>query len=221
MPDEIVDAEKTYRQAIKANSKQAKNKRMTGTERDQLRKIRNEQRANREPYRLRAKGVAYPDGSQRFLYPRPETYIAVDPNTGEFLAQQTKATIHIPRDAGLKYRQKFVHLGKKWIDWFGLRSTVEGFNDYIKDQSPISVQDASKRRARGNTFAAIVATLIVVVANIRKIDGFVFGLARDGETNSKNRHQVVEPMVEVQLDAVAMSAVAMAVTALEDDPGPQ
>jgi hypothetical protein len=83
------------------------------------------------------------------------------------------------------------------------------------------VQDASKRRARGNTFAAIVATLIVVVANIRKIDGYVFGLAREGETNSKNRHQVVEPMDEVQLDAVAMSAVAMAVTSLEDDPGPQ
>jgi len=221
IPDEQANAEQIYRAAIKADGKLSKPKRMSDKQRAQLREIRDERRRLREAYRLKAKGKPFPDGSQRFSYPHPDTYYAFDPNTGEELSKQTKSTIHIPRDAGLKYRQKFVHLGKKWQDWFGLRNTVESYNKYLKDQSPIDMQDASKRQARGNTFAALVATLIVVVANIRKIDGFILGLTHDGETTSKNRHEVVSPFDDNQLDVDAINAVAAAVSALEYDPGPE
>jgi len=221
MSDELANAERTYREAVKADNKEkVKQKRMTPAERDALRSERDQRRALREKFRLKAKGVPAADGSQRFTYPNPDDYEIWDQATGAEGVKPTRRTIRIPREAGLKYEQKFVHREAKWSKWYALRSTVEGFNSFIKDQSPMNIEDGSKRRARGNTFAALVATLVIVDANIRKIEAFIFALARGGETTSKNRHARLMPLPEVELDPGAVIAIAAAVAALDAEPPP-
>jgi hypothetical protein len=221
MPEVLANAERDYREAVGLDNKKKKIKRMTATTRSGLRELRDERRELRVAYRLTAKGVAAPDGSQRFTYPDPATYDLYDPNTGEELPKQQKRTITIPQAAGLKYKQPFAHRESKWHRWYGLRSTVEGFNSYVKDNSPTNIEDGSKRRARGNTFAAVVAALVVVHANIRKIETFIFGLAREGATTSKNRHALFTPIDEEILDEHAASAISAAVSALDEDPPPK
>ena len=132
LPEELIDAEKEYRTTLRTDRMKPRESRMRGEEKAELREIRDQRRAERENYRLKAKGRPQPDGSQRFLYPDPDGYLSFDANTGEELPKPTRTTIPTPREVELKHGQKYVHRGRKWREWYGLRSTVEGFNSFVR-----------------------------------------------------------------------------------------
>ena len=127
-----------------------------------------------------------------FLYPDPDGYLSFDADTEEELPKPTRATIPIPREVRLKHGQKYVHRGRKWREWYGLRSTVEGFNSFIKDPLQTDIEDPRTRQARGNTFASLAATLVIVAANVRKIESFLMELHRGEPTTSKNKYEAIE-----------------------------
>lgn len=201
LPEELRNSESTYRQRTrKENGARLV---LPDDERAQLAKDRKTQREAREPYRLKPKGRVRPDGSQQFLYPDAGSYMAFDANTGEMLEPATKRTVVIPREIGLKFGQKYVYRSEKWKAWYGLRSTVEAQNAYLKDPIRTDMEAPGLRRARGNTFGFIVVTLVVVAANVRKIVTFLETMKRGTAVTSSNRYErqaaepsnlVIEPM---------------------------
>ena len=80
----------------------------------------------------------------------------------------------------------------KWRGWYGLRSTIEAFNGYIKDPIHTDIEDPGLRRARGNTFAYLVATLVIVAANVRKIASFLVELHQGQPLTTKNKYEAID-----------------------------
>lgn len=218
MPEELVNAEKEYRTALKNDRMKARDLRLSAEERAALRCIRDQRRAERENFRLKAKGRPQPDGSQRFLYPNPDKYLLFDANTGAELPKPTRSTIPIPREVGLKFGQKYVHRGRKWRDWYGLRNTVEAFNSFVKDPLQTDIEDPRTRQARGNTFASLVATLVIVAANVRKIENFLMELHRGEPTTSKNKYETVAAIESEELLELEMIEAELLADGLEPPP---
>lgn len=204
MPEELINAEKDYRDALRDDRMKKRDLRMSRKAKDSLRQIRDERRAERENYRVKAKGRPDADGSQRFQYPDPDNYLAFDSNTGEELLKPTRSTRTIPRDAGLKYGQKYLHRGRKWQDYYGLRNTVEAFNSYVKQPLHTDIEDPATRQARGNTFAALVAILAIITANVRKIETFIMELHRGEASTSSNKYEVIEAVQLEELEELNM-----------------
>jgi hypothetical protein len=151
---------------------------------------RDERLAAREKYRLKPKGRRRPNGSRQYMYPDPELYNGVlfDPESGEFLDIDIPATVVIPFEIGLKYGQEYKYRSEKWHAYYGLRNVIESQNAYIKDSSTEDIGSAMNRRARGNTFAALAATLAVVSANIRRILVFIKEALAVVARTPKNQH---------------------------------
>lgn len=218
IPEELINAEKEYRVALKLDRMKHRDLRMSAGEKAALRDIRDQRRDERENYRLKAKGRPQLDGSQRFLYPNPENYLLFDANTGEELSKPTRTTISIPREVGLKFGQKYVHRGRKWRDWYGLRNTVEAFNSFVKDPLQTDIEDPRTRQARGTTFASLVATLVIVAANVRKIENFLMGLHRGEPTTSKNKYEAIEALKRDELLELEMIEAELLADGLEPPP---
>lgn len=53
-----------------------------------------------------------------------------------------------------------------------MRSTVEGFNGFIKDSAYEGLGDPTRRRARGLAAQSILCSFLVFRANLRKIRSF-------------------------------------------------
>jgi hypothetical protein len=207
MPDELIDAEKTYQAAMLADRKlrgmkpaARKSTPLTKEQKQTLRETRERQRAEREPYRMKPKGRVLPDGSQRFFYPDADAYDIINVTTGEISKAATKGSVKIPREVGLKFGQKFVHKSPKWKEWFGLRSTVEGHNNYLKDAIQTDISVAGLRPARGNAFAYLAVTMSVVASNVRKILTFLHTMKRGTPADSKNRAEIQSPFEDVNVD---------------------
>ncbi|PWC06565.1 hypothetical protein [Mycetocola zhujimingii] len=184
IPKELVNAVETY---LAAPGK-------TREEKAAAKLLLEQRRTAREVYRLKPKGVRRPDGSQQYMYPGAGSYVAFDEVTGELLPSLTKRTVVIPLYVGLKFGQKFAHRGKPWIEHYGLRSTVEAFNSFVKDTEHEDMGNPAKRRARGNTFAYVATTLAVVSANLRKIFRFFQDLMSEAPKHSKNKHERFKPV---------------------------
>jgi len=60
------------------------------------------------------------------------------------------------------------------------RNTIEGFNGYVKDANCEALDQPARRRVRGYAAQYLFAGLLVVSANIRKIQRFL-AKARDDE----------------------------------------
>lgn len=151
---------------------------------------RDQRLAAREKYRLKPKGRRRPNGSRQYMYPNPELYneTLFDPETAELLDVDIPATVVIPFDVGVKYGQEYKYRSEKWHAYYGLRNVVESQNAYIKDSSAEDIGSAMNRRARGNTFAALAATLAVVSANIRRILTFIKDALAVVARTAKNQH---------------------------------
>jgi hypothetical protein len=188
MPDELQRAHELYDVARKkAEEVKAKNvsraEEMIRAAKDLLAKNLSERAA----YKMVPKGKRRPNGSRQYMYPDPSGYTVVDDLTGEILTIDT-ATIVVPlitnTDAdkkyeALKYEQVYPHDSEKWRAYYGLRSTVESQNAYIKSSYEERIADPKLRPSRGNTFAWLAVTFALVSANIRKIVTFIRGrLAR-------------------------------------------
>jgi hypothetical protein len=144
---------------------------------------------SREEYRLKPHGLPDKDGYQRFTYPKPG-YMAIDPATGQRVPPRQLAklpsSVSIPIDVGdskvnkngeqpppaIKWVQKFAHGTMLHKQWYGMRSLVESNNKVLKGARHENLGDPGKRSGRGFAFQYLVATLMAVSANIRKIAKF-------------------------------------------------
>ena len=179
MPQDLIDATKNYQtRLIDPNDKKK-------TVRQLPKKTYKSYLAAREAYRMKPKGRPDKDGYQRFIYPTPGTYMAIDRATGKRVAKPaTSTTITIPIDAGsavandgtrrmaLKYVQKFAYQSGEQRKHYGMRSLVESANKSLKAKNYEDLANVSKRSGRGFAFNYLAATLAAVSANLRKIRDF-------------------------------------------------
>lgn len=94
------------------------------------------------------------------------------PSCPDRICTNTK-TVNFPASAGVKFGQKLAHGSPEWHSTYGLmRSTVEGFNGFIKDSAYEGLGDPTRRRARGLAAQSILCSFLVFRANLRKIRSF-------------------------------------------------
>lgn len=128
----------------------------------------------REPYRLKPLGRPDKRGSQRFQYPNPRGYLAIDPATGLPLAPREAAKLigkitvrHSEKVT--RSIQKYPWYSKEWHQAYGQRNQVESSNKTIKDVGSVELGNARRRTGRGITFHSLICAFAVVSINIRRI----------------------------------------------------
>lgn len=151
-----------------------------------------QQRINeRARYTLKAKEAQDSDGHQPLRCPaigpsatvacplRPSSFkpvaqvalrarITAVPEHRDKICMQT--SVSFPPTVGGKYRQDLQFGSQEWARWYKtMRSTVEGFNGYIKDAAFEDLETPARRRLRGRAAQQLLVTLLVVSANIRKL----------------------------------------------------
>lgn len=147
-------------------------------------------RAGRKDWRMLPKGGRRPNGTYQYMNPNPAKTLVTNPLTGEVIEPITKATVVIEPSLDMyKYMQKYPYREKQWLRWYGLRSVVEGQNNFLKRPTKTDLAQAMNRLTRGVTFASIASTLAMVAANVSKIVTFVKRLAARTKITSKNAHQ--------------------------------
>jgi hypothetical protein len=142
----------------------------------------------RAKYRMTAKGRPDKDGFQRFTYPDPKTYAAIDPITKKKVTPSTRTSITIPllvpegKNSGnsksdkkgqpVKHLQKFAHGLEEWRRHYGMRSLVESSNKLMKDASAEDLGNSTKRSGRGFAFNYLASALAAVSSNLRRLRAF-------------------------------------------------
>lgn len=197
MPQNLIDAAKNYntRDANPLDPKKPRRLLDKKTFKQHL--------AARDAYRMKPKGRPDKDGFQRFIYPAPGTYMAIDRATGRRVKPTTPASITIPLEAGapaernqdprlaVKHLQKFAFKSPEHRKYFGMRSLVESANKTLKSKNFEDLANVSKRSGRGFAFNYLAATLAAVSSNLRKtFDFFVKAAERDtGEKLPRERRR--------------------------------
>lgn len=97
-----------------------------------------------------------------------------------------KSSASFPPTAGAKYGQS-LHFGSPgWHAMYAsARNTIEGFNGYIKDANHEALDQPGRRRVRGYAAQYLLTAMLVVSANLRKIDAFLRDAGNDAETAIK------------------------------------
>lgn len=192
MPDDLRNASITFLSAKRAARKErnkATRKALMAAAKAQF----NEHLVMREKYRAKHKGKRRPDGSQQYMYPDPDGYLAFDAHTGEIIEPIRKKTVILSVEMGLKHGQRFPYKTRKWRKWHGLRNTVEASYSFMKDPGKEDLGTAAKRLARGMTFGYLAATLAVVASNVRRVVEFLRSMSRSDTVTAKNRHNAPDP----------------------------
>lgn len=196
MPQNLRDLTKEHRQAVEALTQAVDRRALSKEERTalkgELRALNASYEArleSREEYRLKPHGLPDADGYQRFTYP-PLGYMAIDPATGKRVLPRNlpklPSSVSIPIDVGdstghktkkqpppaVKWAQKFAHGSLLHRKWYGMRSMVESNNKVLKGKRFENLGDPGKRSGRGFAFQYLIASLMAVSANIRKIAKF-------------------------------------------------
>ena len=85
----------------------------------------------------------------------------------------TQQSVTVPPEAGAKYRQELLFGSDRWRLMYGtIRSANEGLNGYVKDPAHEALDDAGRRRLFGTAAQSILAALLLMAANVRKIQSF-------------------------------------------------
>jgi hypothetical protein len=79
-----------------------------------------------------------------------------------------------PPEAGAKFRQEFLFGSDQWHQMYSsVRSANEGMNGYIKDPAHEALDDAGRRRLFGTAAQSLLTALLLMAANVRKIQAFI------------------------------------------------
>lgn len=85
-----------------------------------------------------------------------------------------KSSMTIPGHAGGKYAQEYQYGTDLWRRHYNLgRTSIESFNDYMKNPSQYSLAEPGRRRLRGRTAQFFLSTLVVIASNLAKIRDFI------------------------------------------------
>lgn len=137
---------------------------------------------------MTAKGRPDKDGFQRFTYPDPKTYKAIDPLTKKAATPSDRTSITIPllvpegklsgksksdkKGQPIKHIQKFAYGLEEWQRYYGMRSLVELSNKLMKDYRAEDLGVAAKRSGRGFPFHFLASALAAASSNLRRLRAF-------------------------------------------------
>ncbi len=91
-----------------------------------------------------------------------------------------KSSVSFPPTAGAKYSQVLQYGSPEWQAMYATaRNTIEGFNGYVKDANYEALDQPGRRRVRGYAAQYLFTALLVVSANIRKLQTFLANATTD------------------------------------------
>ncbi len=94
----------------------------------------------------------------------------------------------MPPEAGAKFDQPLLYGSEQWhAAYRTLRSTNEGMNGYLKDGAREALGDPQRRRIRGVAAQSVFVALLLLAANLRKIDRFLVDLAAAAAGTGRRR----------------------------------
>lgn len=158
----------------------------------------------RRAYALRRKSGPDADGYERFMCPaqgaRPKVRCplrraslavvgarTVNPPTSPPLLCSQHA-ITIAPDVAARYAQSLAYGSEEWARHYAtLRNTIEGWNGFVKDPAHEALAQPARRRVRGIAAQGVFVTLLIVAANLRKIDTYQNQLVHRDETEARKR----------------------------------
>jgi len=201
MPQKLIDATKRFREGEDADDD---NDNLTKRERRQRSQERRERWKAaieaRKPYLFASKGGIGKQGKQVLMCPAyagtascprktetrlpkgalPLTIIAKPP-VGPVRACDNVTSTTFPAHVGSKFAQHLQYGSEEWQAVYGHgRNSVESFNAFLKDGNTHALEDGSRRRLRGSVAQYFLATLMVVAANLDKINDFFARRIEDG-----------------------------------------
>jgi hypothetical protein len=158
----------------------------------------------RRAYQLRRKSGPDVDGYERFMCPaqgerakvrcqlRPASLAlvgartATQPSEPPLLCSQHAITI--APDVAARYAQSFAYGSEEWARHYAtLRNTIEGWNGFVKDPAHEALAQPARRRVRGIAAQGIFVTLLIVAANLRKIDTHRHQMVHRDEIEARKR----------------------------------
>ena len=162
--------------------------------------------ANRELYRMVAKGRPDRDGFQRLTYPPREKMLVQPPDhpvttsitvpailpfneavaTGKTSTRKTR-TERTPdaktKAQPIKFTQRFPYKSPQWRAQYGMRNLVEASNSLLKTAAHGDIENTAKRSGRGYAATYIALTFAVVASNLKRIVTFFVAEATRIEDN--------------------------------------
>jgi hypothetical protein len=82
--------------------------------------------------------------------------------------------VSVECDAGAKYRQEFLFGSDRWhLMYRSIRSANEGMNGFVKDLAHQALDNAGRWRLFGTAAQSILVALLLMAANVRKIQSFI------------------------------------------------
>ncbi|MGC8498743.1 MAG: hypothetical protein ACP5OV_04500 [Acidimicrobiales bacterium] len=157
----------------------------------------------RADYALRRKSGPDADGYERFACPalghpkvrcelRPTSLLAIgkrpvtSPETPPLLCSQSASTI--APDVAARHAQSLAYGSEEWARHYAtLRNTIEGRNGFAKDPAHEALAQPGRRRVRGIAAQGIFVTLLLVAANLRKIDAHHQQMAKREAVEARKR----------------------------------
>ncbi|HUY42255.1 MAG TPA: hypothetical protein VMU98_00675 [Acidimicrobiales bacterium] len=158
----------------------------------------------RRAYALRRKSGPDADGYERFMCPaqgaRPKVRCQLRPASLALVGARTvnpptsppllcsQHAITIAPDVAARYAQSLAYGSEEWARHCAtLRNTIEGWNGFVKDPAHEALSQPARRRVRGIAAQGVFVTLLIVAANLRKIDTHQNQLVHRDEIEARKR----------------------------------
>jgi hypothetical protein len=158
----------------------------------------------RRAYQLRRKSGPDADGYERFMCPaqgaRAKVRCALRPSSLALVAARAAApptsppqlcsqhAITIAPDVAARHAQSFAYGSEEWARHYAtLRNTIEGWNGFVKDPAHEALAQPARRRVRGIAAQGVFVTLLLVAANLRKIETHRHQMTHRDELEARKR----------------------------------
>lgn len=87
-----------------------------------------------------------------------------------------------------RFRQEFPHGSPAWEHAFkSPRATIEEFNGFVKDDNNKQLGAPGRRRVRGRTAQFLLVAILIVAANLRKIESFISKTDKERDAAERKR----------------------------------
>lgn len=123
-----------------------------------------------------------------------------------------KESVSIPFTEWADEYQAFAWKSPEWVAHYGMRSIVEGYNGYIKNEGAQHMSAGGRRPQRGQHVQYVIAALHLAVANLAIIQKFLLkppaipakALARPAVATSVEQHEWSVPLIANELSEDSM-----------------
>jgi hypothetical protein len=100
----------------------------------------------------------------------------------------SQQSVTIAPEAGAKFHQELPYGSPEWQTTYAtLRNTNEGYHGYVKDSAHEGLDKPDRRRLHGVAPQSVLAALLFMAANVRKIRTFLKLRAADTVTRARRR----------------------------------